>query len=362
MGSSVFLYRYGKVFDNIIKDFPDIEYFKTSFAVDGDDLAKMPKTVGLGAIEITTVLEVLKPDAVITIADRFETMATAIAASYLNIPLIHIQGGEVSGTIDNKVRNAITQLSDYHFPATSEALSNIVGMRGIWNVFNYGCPSMDLLVDDEVVREYRIIRKYGKLSYHESMNKVGLEANVLNAKLNCIGTGDEINFAERYMIVMLHPDTVNPFSEKELSEFVRFVHTSPLQKVIFWNNIDPGGERIAKAWRIEDAKYSGSNTRFIRHIEPEDFGILLSLSSCIIGNSSAGIREATFMGTPSISVGWRQDGRATGSNVIRCSMSTGDLKDALTAQLLSDYTPSSLFGDGSSGLKIAQKIGEILNG
>ena len=341
LGSSVFLYKYGNVIDNIKNDFPDIERFRINMAVEGDTVGKMPKTVGVGVIEIATLLELLRPDAVITIADRFETMATAIAASYMNIPLIHIQGGETSGTIDDKVRDAITQLSDYHFPATATAAINVSAMNKHAllrvNTFNYGCPSMDLL------------SRAGRLLPSE-----------LGCMVNKRGTGQRLDFNEKFIIVMLHPDTVKPITSSQMDVFIDILSTVDIQKVIFWNNIDPGGEQIAKAYRESKLGSAGCPTRFIRHIDPGDFGTLLSETSCIIGNSSSGIREATYMGTPSLSVGSRQDGRVGGENITRCGFDHYDLLFFLNQQLKSKYEQSNLFGVGNAGKLIASKIWEIL--
>ena len=125
----------------------DLKFLKNFFyIVDGENLITQSKSTGLGIIEISTAFQELKPDIVVTVADRFETMATAIAASYMNIPLAHIQGGEVSGNIDEKVRHAISKLSDIHFPATKLSKERLMKMgEKEDSIFNYGCPAMDLI-------------------------------------------------------------------------------------------------------------------------------------------------------------------------------------------------------------------------
>ena len=110
--------------------------------LEGENLAAAAKTTGIGILELSSVFVNLKPDIVVTIADRFETMATAIAASYMNIPLAHIQGGEVTGNIDEKVRHAITKLADYHFVASDGAYERVISLgEEQESVFNTGCPS-----------------------------------------------------------------------------------------------------------------------------------------------------------------------------------------------------------------------------
>jgi UDP-hydrolysing UDP-N-acetyl-D-glucosamine 2-epimerase len=334
VGSSLFFYKYGRVLDKIKEDFPDMPMYYASMAVEGDDVNKMSKSVGVGIIEVSALLDALKPDAVVTIADRFETMATAIAASYANIPLIHIQGGEVTGTIDDKVRNAITQLADYHFPATAMAKERIIRMKpkdGI-NVHDYGCPSLDLMVNPST-----------------SVKAV-----------NDHGTGDMINFCNPYIIVVFHPDTkfIDTSIEwaKHIAETVKDIE---IQKIIFWNNIDAGGDRISKIWRQTES--NGYPIRFVKHIDPESFGTLLGNAACIVGNSSAGIRESSFLGTPSVDVGMRQAGREKSENVriIPSIRDKGLLKDEILYRMIAKYRPSHLYGDGYAGAKIGREIKNI---
>ena len=131
--------------------------------VDGTSLESMTKTVGVLLIEISTIFSKMKPVGVLTVADRHETIATAIAARYMNISLIHTQGGEVTGSVDNSVRNAISMMADYHFPATSKSKSRLIKM-GIdkKKVFNFGCPSLDLISRMKFNRKnLKKIMKYG---------------------------------------------------------------------------------------------------------------------------------------------------------------------------------------------------------
>ena len=115
--------------------------------VDGETPTTMAKSIGLGTIELATQFETLKPDVVLTVADRFETIATAIAASYMNIPVAHTQGGEVTGSIDENVRHAVTKLSHIHFPATARAHDFLIRMGEREDRSVTGCPSIDVVVD-----------------------------------------------------------------------------------------------------------------------------------------------------------------------------------------------------------------------
>ena len=336
LGHSLFLYRYGYAYSLIKSDWPSLPILRVSMAVDGDELSKMPKSVGMGTIELAVIMENEKPDMVITVADRYETLATAVAASYMNIPLAHIQGGEISGTIDDKVRNAITQLADFHFPATNDAADRIMQMKPKDNqrIWNFGCPSMDILLD----------------SLHCGISE-----------LNSHGVGDPFDASKKYIIVMFHPDTKgDPLNESNIKVAMNALNTFKEQKVIFWNNIDPGGDVIAKAWRMSQHGFWLSPVRYIRHLDPSVFGALLARCSCIVGNSSAGIREATFLGVPSVTVGDRQEGRERGINVISMPFCFDGLVKAIGVQLKSAYLHSDLYGDGHAGKKIADKISECI--
>lgn len=358
LGGGVNIYRYAGISHLIERDFPDAQIRSIHMAVDGDDLTKMSKTVGLGLIEIATLIDNEKMDAVITVADRFETLATAIASSYTNVPLIHLQGGEQTGTIDNKVRNAITQLADIHFPATNEAsyrLERLIGVK-CKHIYPYGCPSMDLLVSREDSRRIRAARKQDEQEPDEFISSAITHATV---ELNTKGSGAWIDASKPFIVVLFHGDTTD-------SAFLRGIHALPdaldkvdCQKVVFWNNIDPKGESIAKMWSEHQGK-KRLDTRYIGHIEPESFGAILSVCGAVVGNSSAGIRESSFIGTPSVNIGWRQNNRQHADNCITIPMKESAIVEAIEKQIGMRYKPSDLYGDGNAGQKIAWRISNAL--
>ena len=144
IAGSALLDRYGNAVDFIEKDgFPIAA--KVFMVLEGENPTTMAKTTGLGVMELTNVFYNLKPDAVITIADRFETIATSIAAAYQNIPLVHVQGGEVTGSIDEKVRHSNTKLADLHLVSSEDARKRVIKLgEDPEKVINTGCPSIDL--------------------------------------------------------------------------------------------------------------------------------------------------------------------------------------------------------------------------
>ena len=140
ISGSALLPKYGSAIDFILEDgfIPDAQIYHM---IEGETLLSSAKSTGLAIIELSSELNKLQPDAVVTIADRYETLATAIAASYLNIPVVHIQGGEVTGSIDEKVRHAITKLSDIHFVSTNKAYERVIAMgENPDSVYVTGCP------------------------------------------------------------------------------------------------------------------------------------------------------------------------------------------------------------------------------
>ena len=144
VAASALLDRYGKVIRYISNDGFKVDA-QVYMVIEGENPVTSAKTTGIGLMELPTVFDNLKPDIVVTIADRYETIATAIAASYMNIPLAHIQGGEITGNIDEKVRHAVTKLADYHLVASQGAGERVIRMgEEPEMVFVTGCPSIDI--------------------------------------------------------------------------------------------------------------------------------------------------------------------------------------------------------------------------
>src|SRR5262245_38589979 len=145
VGASAVLDRFGSVVDVMEADgfVPDA---RVTMIVEGETPTTMAKSTGLGLLELPTMFELLRPDIVVSVGDRFETMATAIAAAYMNIPVAHTMGGEISGTIDESIRHAVTKLAHLHFPANPAAADRIIRMgEPPSTVHAVGCPRIDLV-------------------------------------------------------------------------------------------------------------------------------------------------------------------------------------------------------------------------
>jgi len=333
VGASTLLYRFGKAIDVIVKDgFNPLR--KLYYVIEGETLTTQAKSTGLGIIELSSAFEELQPDAVITVADRFETMATAIAATYQNIPLIHLQGGEVSGNIDDRVRHAITKLADYHFVATEESKKRVIHMgTDPAKVFNFGCPSIDVLTHIDLKIDNQIMKNYG-------------------------GTG-KIDWGKPYVLMMQHPVTTTYGSGYfEVTETLSALKDfTQYQKVVLWPNIDAGTDDISKAIRVFREKNKEDNFSFFRNFSPEDYARILNNCTCAIGNSSSFIREGSFLGTPVVMVGGRQENREHGKNITSCDYQKETMILKIKQQIKhGKYQSETLFGDGNAGKQISKKI------
>lgn len=338
VAASALLERYGTAVDYILKDgfFISARVYNV---LEGENLTAAAKTTGIGILELSTVFDNLKPDVVVTIADRFETMATAIAAVYMNIPLVHIQGGEVTGNIDEKVRHSITKLADYHFVASEDAYQRVIKLgESEDSVFNTGCPSIDLAqsVLDNPVLDFDPFEKYG-------------------------GVGLRPDLKDGYIIVMQHPVTTEYMQSREhINETLHAVNEIGIPALWFWPNVDAGADGTSAGIRAFREKFNPKQIHFFKNMEGSDFLKILLSSKCLIGNSSVGIRECSFLGVPVINVGTRQNKRERGNNILDVGYSKIEIKEAINKWLTSPKpTQSSTYGGGNAGQVIADLLSTI---
>ncbi|MBK8954390.1 MAG: UDP-N-acetylglucosamine 2-epimerase (hydrolyzing) [Saprospiraceae bacterium] len=337
VAASALLDRYGNAFRYIEEDGFKIEA-KVFNVLEGENLQAQAKTTGLGILELTTVFEHLKPDAVVTVADRFETMATAIAASYMNIPLVHIQGGEVTGNIDEKVRHAITKLSDLHLVASKEACDRVLRMGEDPDyVIVTGCPSLDLAK--------RIAGESNNQSEFDPVKKYG-------------GVGISEVDLDHFIVVLQHPVTTQyDEARKQVEITLEAIHQMGIPCLWFWPNVDAGSDGTSKGIRAFREKHTQSKIHFFKNMEPEDFLRLLKKCKCLVGNSSAGIRECSFLGIPVVNIGQRQQGRARGRNVVDVQHDVLAIRSAVENQIRhGHYEPEFIYGNGQAGVQIANAL------
>lgn len=308
--ASALVTRYGRIVDQIRADGFEVAA-EVSSVVDGDTLADTALSTGLLLMQLAGTFDRLRPDVVVTIADRHETIATAIAASYQRIPLVHIQGGELTGSIDNLTRHAVSQLADYHLVSTEAAAARVRERRPKAEVFVTGCPSIDLAA--EAVR-----------------------------------LGPEVY--QPPIVVLQHPVT----GEDAAGQMRTTIDAlRGLRCLYFWPGEDAGSAAMAKELRLAGIKP-------VRNLPPVEFLRLLLGSRCLVGNSSVGIREGSFLGLPVVNIGTRQANRERGPNVLDVAHDVEAIRTAVGVQTgrgWGNWFPSSsLYGDGKAGERIASLL------
>jgi len=324
VAASALLDRYGNAVQYIERDGFKINS-KVYMILEGENLITSAKSTGLGLVELATVFDQLQPDVVVTIADRFETIATAIAGAYMNIPVAHVQGGEVTGSIDEKVRHAVTKLSDIHLVSTNKARERIIRMgEDPEFVFVTGCPSIDLAaaVLENPKLDFDPFEKYG-------------------------GVGSYINISDGYVVVMQHPVTTEyEQSRSQITETLIAIRDLNIPALWFWPNVDAGSDWTSEGIRAFRENEEIPNIHFFKNMAPLDFLQIINNSLCVVGNSSVGIRECSFLGIPVVNIGHRQEGRERGHNVIDVGYENKEIANAIKIQ-------------GNAGEKIASVLAQV---
>lgn len=347
-GSSLLLERYGRGIDVVLADGFQVNT-EAYMAVEGETPLTMAKSVGLGILEVSNALHHLRPHIVLTIADRFETIATAVAASYMNIPVAHTQGGEITGSIDEHVRHAVTKLAHLHFPATQQSAERLIKMgEAPETVHMTGCPAIDL------------VASLDRTFTPEEEKLIGYA-----------GVGPVIDLSKPYLLMLQHPVTTEyGAGYQQIMETVEAVHPTGMQTVVLWPNIDAGSDDISKGLRVFREFHHEAPMRFFKNFPPETYAKLLANAACTVGNSSSFIREGSYLGTPAVIVGTRQHGREHGQNaVVDVPYERQQIQTAVESQVKKGrYPADTIFGDGQAGTRIADvlarcdvKIQKMLN-
>jgi len=308
---------------------------KIFIELEGSTPTTMAKSLGIGIIEFSSEFARLNPDIVLIIGDRYQGLAAALAASYMNICLAHIQGGEVSGSIDESARHCISKLAHYHFPATARSSEFLVRMGELQEtVFNVGCPSGD-------------IARSLDLSLSE-----GIFSDALGAA---------IDLQKPYLLVVFHPVTTQFDQEGEsVNELLRACEQLQQQVVWLWPNIDAGADKVSRAIRRFREERNPGWLALIKNFPPDDYLRVLANASCALGNSSSFVRDSSFLGTPVVLIGDRQANREYAENVTQVPCQESAILAAAFQQIESGkYPVSSLYGNGEASQSIANQLASI---
>lgn len=301
--------------------------------LEGSTPVTMAKSVGFAVMEFASELQRLKPDILLLIGDRYEALAAAISGAYMNLTIVHLQGGEVSGSIDESARHAITKFAHFHFPATHRSSEYIVKMgERADTVLGVGCPSSDIART--------------------------LDARVAPEIINGRGSGTEIDVARPFLLVVFHPTTTEFGGERaQMSTLLEALGRVRVPSVLLWPNIDAGADHISKAIREYRTQRDSSWLRTLTNLSPEHYLKVLASAACAVGNSSSFVRDAGYFGTPVVLVGNRQNGREADIHVTRVEPDKDAIAAAVARQLAHGrYAPSALYGDGFVSEKIARAL------
>jgi len=321
----------GRTIDLIKQDGFSIDANIQMFSKDKNDTGvEMSRALGRALIGIANALEKIKPDILLVGFDLGAHLAGAIAGAHMNIPVAHIQGGEVTGTIDESIRHAITKFAHIHFPSTAESAERIIKMgENPKYVFNVGCPAIDTILNTKFIPAHKLAEKFN------------------------------INLSKPLILLIQHPVTteVNE-AENQIVKTLSAIKKINEQVILIHPNIDAGGRRILKIIKKTKIK------RY-KNLPFETFSSLMNISNLIVGNSSSGIREALLFKLPAINIGTRQQGREHANNVINVDYNEKEIYSAIKKALydnkfkekLKDY--KSPYGDGRASERIVDILAKI---
>ncbi|MEA3321198.1 MAG: UDP-N-acetylglucosamine 2-epimerase [Bacillota bacterium] len=322
---------YGNTIDEIRKD-----GFKIASTVDillqGSSSANMSKSVGLGILGMTQVFESIEPDLVLALGDRGEMLSAAIAASHMNIALAHLHGGEVSGSIDESVRHAISKFAHIHFPATTKSSYRLEKMgEEFWRIHTVGAARLDSILKADLPSIKNVKKKY------------------------------HLNFNGNYYLLVFHPVTTEIGQiRKQIQTIFNVLLEEDMHFIVIKPNSDAGNEEILSFYEEHSHNHKIS---FVTNFNHLDYLTVLKNSSSLIGNSSSGIIEAASFRVPVINIGERQKGRERSGNVIDTSYDYNDIKNSIKHMKTEEFKKklqysNNVYGDG----KTSERIAEILKG
>ena len=321
---------HGNSVDDIVSDGYEITY-RCNTTIAGDSPLVMSKSVGFAIVELASALEQLAPDVVLIVGDRYEILSAAVAASIGNIPVAHIQGGEISGTIDETIRHAVTKLSHVHFPSTELSKDRILSMgEDPSHVFNVGCPAVDYI---------------NEIAYCDKSELSSLK-----------GLGrTKLSNEEGYFLVIQHPVTTEfDKAGDQMTVTLEALQVVGVQTLLIYPNPDAGSASMVRSIRNHARKYKKQNVikAAFKNLPFATYLNLLRNCEGLVGNSSSGIREAS-----------RQSGRERTSNIVDVPHDVDQIKHHLSLSLqkrdkgyLSD---DCIYGDGTAGDKIASILSTI---
>jgi len=322
--------EFGCTADEIEKDgFPIETRIECLLSSDSD--VGMAKTIGVATLGLADCLGKMRPDLLLLIADRYEMLAPASVATALRIPLVHIEGGEISeGVIDDAIRNALTKLSHIHFTSTELARARVVAMgEEDWRVHRAGAPSLDHLRRSPL------------------MSRAQVEARL------------DIHFTRPTAVIAYHPTTIARDPTREADALFSALESIPAQLLFCYPNADAGSRALIERTNSFIRRF-GSGYVFV-NLDPVLYWSLLRSVDLLVGNSSSGIMEAASFALPAVNVGIRQRGRERARNVLDAEASAASILDRVGVALTDDFRHSlcgmeNPYGDGHAAERIVSVL------
>lgn len=307
---------------------------KVEMLVSSVDEVGIAKSMGLCSISIADTFKRLSPDILVVLGDRYEQLSIVGTALVMGIPIAHISGGDVTeGAIDDEIRNALSMMSTLHFPGVEASADNLRRMRGTdKNIFAVGEPGLDSFLGMDLWTKQQL-------------------ADDLRLNLN-----------KHWCLVTLHSETKLPIEENlsmAKALFDSMLECNDCQFVITKANADLGGTSINNFWK-EAICYDEDKFRLIPSLGQIRYLSFMREVDAVLGNSSSGIVEAPFMGTPVVNIGERQNGRYICKNVICCGRSKHEISKAIHKAMIAPRLIDKYWGDGHTSERIVKHIRDFL--
>ena len=295
----------------------------------GGEGAEMSLALGEQIIGMTEIWQSQKPDMVLLLGDRGEMLAAAIAAIHLNIPVVHLHGGERSGTVDESVRHAISKLSHYHFTATEDAKARLIKMGELpEHIVVTGAPGLDAIYSTPLLEREQLCGKYG------------------------------LDSQQNFQLILFHPVVQQAGNaEQQMQWLLEAAVEHCEQPLVIMPNADAGSQGIVRV--IERFKNTGQ-VKTALHIPRQDYLSLMAHADVLIGNSSSGIIEAASLQTPVVNIGDRQNARERNQNVLDVPVDKAQIAQAIVqAKAMKGTQWQNCYGDGQSSARICQYLAAL---
>ncbi len=323
--------RFGYTLNEIKKDKFRVHVINTKY--ERDDKESMTSFIGRLISKLTEKVKKIKPDLILVLGDRAEMLAGAIVGSYLTIPVAHVQGGDVTSTVDDIARHAITKLSHIHFPATKTSAERIKRLgEEIWRIHISGTPGLDEIMHSKFLKKDTLFKNLG-----------------LNPK-------------KKTAIILQHPVTEEISKAAiQMKTVIDAVKDTGLQALIVYPNSDPGGREMIK---VIESYRNNKNFIIFKSIEHKIFLNLMKHADLMVGNSSSGLLEAPSFRLPAVNIGIRQEGRERAKNVIdvpnRKKEISAGIKKAISPNFKKKIADTkNPYGKGVAGKIIASTLADI---